>query len=527
MKYVSVTEMQSIEREADASGWSYAQMMEAAGMGLAEAIQDSYGFLSEDGALALVGSGNNGGDALVALAHLAADGWPVTALIVRPRPADDPLVERVRTAGGRILSLGTFGLPDEMVSLSQVTNLLAAHGLLLDGVLGTGARLPLKPELAEVLGAVREAYYNLVRPPVIVAVDCPSGIDCDSGAAAPECLQADLTVTMAAIKHGLFKFPAYNLVGELQIVGIGLPDDGEQLAAWQSISVFVPDEDWVIRSLPPRPANAHKGTFGTVLVVAGSIAYTGAAYLAGQAAHRSGAGLVTLAAPLPLHAALAGQFPEATWIPLPDEGGFIAEGGVMAVQQALPRSTAMLVGPGFGLQPTTLRFLENLLNTPNLPPLVLDADGLKLAAQLENWPARLPKPAILTPHPGEMSILTGLSSQEIQSNRLEIARKYSREWQHIVILKGAFTVVAAPDGSIAVIPVAHPALARAGTGDVLSGLVAGLLAQGLEPFRAATVAAWVHANAGLRAAADYGGSAPVLAGDVLHACMQILGELGG
>lgn len=527
MKYISVAEMQAIEHEADANGWSYAQMMEAAGKGLAEAVQDSYGFLAEDGALALVGSGNNGGDALVALTHLAADGWPVTALVVRPRPADDPLLERVRAADGRILSLDASGLQGEIVSLSQITNLLAAHGLLLDGILGTGARLPLKPDLADVLGAVREAYYNLVRPPVIVAVDCPSGIDCDSGAAASECLQADLTVTMAAIKHGLLKFPAYDLVGELQVVGIGLPGDGEQLATWRSISTFIPDEDWIIQSLPQRPANAHKGTFGTVVVVAGSIAYTGAAYLAGQAAHRSGAGLVTLAAPLPLHAALAGHFPEATWIPLPDEAGFIAEEGVMAVRQALPRATALLVGPGFGLQSTTLRFLDNLFQIPDLPPLVLDADGLKLTSQLKDWPTRLPRNSVLTPHPGEMSILTGLSPQEIQANRLEMARKYSDEWQQVVILKGAFTVVAAPGGSTAVIPVAHPALARAGTGDVLSGLAAGLLAQGLEPFNAATVAAWIHATAGLRAAVEFGGSAPVLAGDVLNACIQILGEFGG
>lgn len=521
MKYVRVAEMQAIEREADQQGWSYAQMMEAAGRGLAEVILERYGYLAEDGVLGLVGAGNNGGDTLVALAALAQEGWKTSAAILRPRPADDPLVQRLAQAGGRV-----FGL-SEPLATGDLAGLLRAHGLLLDGVLGTGARLPLKPDLAERLRFVRRELAAIETPPAVVAVDCPSGIDCDSGAAAPECIPAELTVTMAAIKQGLFKFPAYTLAGEIQVVGIGLEKDGETLAAWQTVSAFVPDLDWVRAALPPRPPDAHKGTFGTALVVAGSVNYTGAAWLAGQAAYRSGAGLVTLAVPEPLHPALAGQFPEATWVLLPHQAGFIAAEAAPRVRHNLSRATSLLVGPGLGVEPCSQAFLERLFTPgePALPPLTLDADGLKLARQLPGWPGCLPAPAVLTPHPGEFGILTGLSKDEIQASRLELARRYSQEWGHVVVLKGAFSVIAAPDGQAAVIPVASAALARAGTGDVLAGLIAGLRAQGLAAFPAAVAGAWIHASAGLLAAQRLGSTAPVLAGDVLNAVIEVLADV--
>ena len=350
---------------------------------------------------------------------------------------------------------------------------------------------------------------------------------------------------MAAVKHGLLKFPAFERVGGLQVVGIGLPEEGESLASWRAVQSFIPDEEWVRQVLPARPLDAHKGTFGTALVVAGSANFTGAAWLAGQAAYRIGAGLVTLAVPAPLHAALAGQFPEATWLLLPHKNGAIAADACQTVLENLGRVTAMLVGPGFGLAQTSADFLEGLLvgsiehqqaerhsarshtkpAPSELPPLVIDADGLKLLANIENWPKRLPDPAVLTPHPGEMSVLTELSRDEIQADRLEVALHFSREWGHVVVLKGAFTLVAAPDGQVAVIPVATPALARAGTGDVLAGLIVGLRAQGMEAFQAAVAGAWVHAQAGLQAAEELGNTASVLAGDVLRAVITILREL--
>lgn len=522
MKYVSVAQMVAVEREANANGLTYEQMMENAGRGLAEVILDEYGYLEEEGVLALVGSGNNGGDALVALSYLAEQGWPVRAYIVRVRPHSDPLVERLAAAGGQVQSIEAD--PD----LELLGAWLQENGLLLDGVLGTGTRLPLKPELAQVLGFVRCNLEQQSDPPAVVAIDCPSGIDCDSGEAAPECIPAELTVTMAAIKQGLYKFPACDLLGELRLVDIGLPENGEALQAWRNVHTFIPDIEWVRNVLPARPNSAHKGTFGTALVIAGCTNYTGAAWLAGQAAYRIGAGLVTLGVPDPLHPILAGQFPEATWLPLPSAHGAIAAPAAESVRQNLGRATALLLGPGFGLSEDTAAFLAELFSAGHhaaLPPLVVDADGLKLLAGLPDWPARLPSRAVLTPHPGEMSVLTGLPAAQIQADRLALALRYSRKWKHVIILKGAFSIIAAPSGEAAVIPVATPALARAGSGDVLAGLVVGLRAQGVEAFPAAVAATWIHAQAGLIAAQQIGSTTAVLAGDVLHACIDVLADL--
>jgi ADP-dependent NAD(P)H-hydrate dehydratase / NAD(P)H-hydrate epimerase len=545
MKLVSVPEMQSIEREADSSGLTYSMMMENAGSGLGQQVLEAYGHLPETSALGMVGSGNNGGDTLVALAWLLERGWKATAYLVRPRQSGDPLVERVIQAGGEVVDPQS----KPRAGFERLERLVHSHAILLDGVLGTGVQLPLKPELAQVLGAVRDLLLEMDSPPQVVAVDCPSGIDASSGEAAPEVIPADLTVTMAAVKTGLVSFPAFPLIGELRVVGIG-PLEGKQ--AWESISRFVVSREWVKTVLPARPLDAHKGTFGTALIIAGSTNYTGAALLAGQAAYRSGAGLVTMAVPGPLHSALAGHFAEATWVLLPNDIGVIARTAAEIVRENLERATAILVGPGFGLEDTTRDFLAKLLGAsgpsgraaqmgfayprqgkktkedepgPPLPALVIDADGLKLLARIPDWQSSLPAESVLTPHPGELAVMTGIEKKEIQADRLEVASRLASEWGHILVLKGALTVIAAPDGRLALIPIASPALARAGTGDVLSGLIAGLRAQGVSAFEAAAAGAWIHARAGLYAASLLGSTAAVLAGDVLNSLVDVMAEL--
>ncbi len=526
MKYVSVAEMIAIEKESDAAGHTYPEMMEHAGRGLAEVAHDAYIHLSEKSVLGLVGSGNNGGDTLVAFDYLQQWGWDTTAYIVRPRPADDPLLERVRAAGGKIIEIESDSGHRDLIAA------LKTNPVLLDGILGTGIRLPLRGNVGEMLALVSQTIAALEASPHIIAVDCPSGVDCDTGAAATECLPAEITVTMAAVKQGLLKFPAFNFVGDLQGVGIGLPDG---LNAHESIPREIVAPEWVQAVLPTRPLNAHKSTFGVVMVIAGSVNYSGAALLAGESAFRSGAGWVTLAVPDPLHAALAGHFSEATWLPLPHRDGWIAKDAARIVQKNLDRVTTLLIGPGFGVESTTGLFVQDLLfssskrnqrlSASNFPSLVIDADGLKLLAQIPGWAAQLPNPAILTPHPGEMAILTDLPVQKIQSSRVEIAEKYAAEWGHVVVLKGAFTVIASPDGRTAIIPVATPALARAGTGDVLAGLIVGLRAQGMDAYAAAAAGAWIHAQAGLYAADILGSTATVLAGDVLSASVDIISDL--
>ncbi len=539
MKIVSVAQMRAIEQEADASGLSYDQMMANAGKSLAEVIL-RLGISGERrNIFGLVGPGNNGGDTLIALTHIKQAGWPSRAYLIKKRK--DELVKRFIDAGGET------SLANEDLSFEWLAGSLGECAILVDGVLGTGISLPLKDEIAKVLEKTREIISGFNDPPLVIAVDCPSGIDCDTGEAAKEVIPADITITMAAVKQGMLKLPAFNFVGELNVVDIGLPSSLRSLKPLQTDAA---DQELVAKILPERPADAHKGNFGTVLIAAGSVNYTGAALLAGKAAYRSGAGLVTLAVPAPLHTTLAGQFPEATWILLPHEQGVIAREAAEVLSQNLGRATALLIGPGFGMEDTTREFIENLLSGKVsgkrstsrigfvhdaaemkgelenlLPPLIFDADGLKLLAKITDWHKLLPAPAILTPHPGEMGVLTGLTKEHIQANRQDVARKYAGEWGHVVVLKGAFTVVADPEGSLTIIPEATAALARAGTGDVLAGLIAGLRAQGVKAYEAAIAGAWIHARAGTYAADRLGSTATVMAGDVLEAVPEVLADL--
>jgi NAD(P)H-hydrate epimerase len=521
LKYLSVGEMIAIEKEADASGLSYAAMMENAGRGLAEVVRDAYSHLQGRRVLGLVGSGNNGGDTLVALAHLAAWDWRADAYLARPRSQPDPLVEALRQAGGRVFSSEgdqDFGL---------LTGLIQSHELILDGVLGTGVRLPLKGDVVSILDVARRSIAAL-KDVHIVAVDCPSGVDCDSGEVSDVCIPADLTVSMAAAKRGLLKFPAYSLVGELVFVGIGLGEGFPYPPTWQSINRFIVDKEWVQGVMPVRPLDAHKGTFGTALVVAGSSNFAGAVLLAGEAAYRIGSGLVTLGIPESLYPALVGHLTEATWLLLPEQDGGIGVEAAAIVHRNLQRVTALLIGPGFGLRGGTQQFLTEFLQPRDdlkLPPVVIDADGLKHLAGIQGWPELLPERSVLTPHPGEMGVLTGRSVSEIQDRRMDIAESYAQSWRHVLVLKGAFTVIADPGGQTAIIPVASPALARAGTGDVLAGLITGLLAQGVDAFEASAAGAWIHAQAGVCAARRLGSSAAVIAGDLIQGVIEVMGDL--
>ncbi|MEK6753181.1 MAG: NAD(P)H-hydrate dehydratase [Chloroflexota bacterium] len=540
MKLVTVSQMRAIEKEADASGVSYAELMQNAGRGLAELVHALGQENGWDEVTGLVGSGNNGGDTLVALAWLAQAGWRTHAYLVN-RKKDDELIAHYLSVGGEL----TESANDE--NDESLTAFLNQSDVFVDGLLGTGIKLPLKKEAAQLLGKINFITSEMELPPFIVAVDCPSGVDCDTGEAADETISADLTVTMAAAKQGLLKLPAFEFVGELQVVDIGLP---ENLDSWNSIQTEAADWDMVSALLPERTPASHKGTFGTAFVVAGSSSYTGAALLAGTAAYRIGAGLVTMAVPEPLHAALAGHLPEAIWVLLPHENGFISDhasdnvlqnlqvlpspsSAAWTVLQNLARATAFLIGPGLGDKLSTRAFIEDLIPSIKIP-VVVDADGLRHLSALflgerdgvrEDWYKKLFAPAVLTPHPGEMSALTGLPKEEIQSNREAIASKYAKEWGHVVVLKGAFTVIASPDGRSTMIPVATPALAKAGTGDVLAGLIVGLRAQGLDAYAAAVAGAFIHAQAGLFAAEVLGTTASVLASDVLEAISDVIAEL--
>jgi NAD(P)H-hydrate epimerase len=538
VKIFSVNEIQALEKEANNTGLTYEMMIENAGKGIADEIELAYSHISNKKLIAIVGSGNNGGDALVALYHLSLNKWKTCAYIVRNRADDDQLITRLLNIGGQVIKV------EDDDKFANLINIVNSSSVLIDGVMGTGIKLPLKDDIASILNLVKTNIEKNSEKIHVVAVDCPSGVDCETGAVAESTIPAEITITMAGVKTGLIRFPAAKMTGELRVASIG---PIENLQAYINNQKYILNSEMVRNYLPDRPLDAHKGTFGTVLIVAGSMNYTGAALLAGLAAYRSGAGLVTMAVPAPLHESLSGQFPESTWVLLPHEMGVISADAARVVRKNINRASAVLIGPGFGLEDTTRVFLSKLFtevesvnngnigfirgtktNTESIKiqkPIVMDADGLKLMSQITNWADLLPSPAVLTPHPGEMAVLTGLSTDEIQENRLEIARQYSKKWGHIVVLKGAFTIVADPDGQIAIVPIASPALARAGTGDVLAGLIVGLRAQGIEAFKSACTGAWIHATAGVLAAKRIGNTASVIASDVLNAIPQVITDL--
>ena len=430
MKIVTIQEMKDIEAAADAGGLSYAELMRHAGEGVGKWILAHAQPEGGRTALGLIGSGNNGGDTLVALTFLAANGWEAVAYLVRPRPADDPLIVELMKAGGKLLN----ALEDP--KRTALAGALDAAAVWLDGILGTGTRLPLDPAITEVLRFTGDHLAKRIKPPVVVAVDCPSGVDCDSGEAADETLTADFTLTMAAAKLGLFTFPAFKYAGQVLPISIGIPDNEGLLGA---IKRQVIDDEFIKGVLPERRLDAHKGDFGTALLLVGSQQYTGAALLSGRAAYRVGTGVVTLGVVEPVYSAIAGHLPEATWMVLPDIDGYVAARAADIVLQGLEKVDALLVGCGWGLREETHQFMRLLLSgdIKPLPPMVVDADALRLLSRVAGWQSQLPGGSVLTPHPGEMAALTGMTIDEVQEDRLGLAERSAQAWNQVVVLKGA------------------------------------------------------------------------------------------
>ncbi|NLV74502.1 MAG: NAD(P)H-hydrate dehydratase [Chloroflexi bacterium] len=497
MRVIDAATMRELERRTDAQGHSYAAMMELAGQAVAQAAAAC---MPKDSGrvLVLVGPGNNGGDGLVAAHWLHTQGYTVSCYLLRERPADDPQLVRVCTDG--------IPVSDQISTLPEM---LSGCGLVLDALFGTGLHGVLRDATPEVLEIVRNwanaaddpaASVQDFQPcsqharPKIVAVDLPSGVDADSGAADAHTLSADLTVTFGHPKNGHFIFPGAQYVGDLRVADIGLAAL-EQCANLPTVATPQQVRAW----LPKRPAQANKGTFGSVLVVGGCASYRGAPRLVAEAAYRSGAGLVSVAAPALTAQAVAGQLPEVTFIELRGDSAELTVEDAQRLAPELGRYHALLVGPGMSSAPQSAAFWEALLEQlPPDTPLVVDADGLNLLARQPDWHTQLPSHTVLTPHPGEMARLCGMSVAQVQRERWALAREMARSWGVSLVLKGAYSVCASPQGELTVIPFANPLLSVAGTGDVLAGLITGLLAQGMPTERASIAGCYLHALAGQR-----------------------------
>ena len=519
MKIVTSDQMRMLEQRSAEAGISMDMLMENAGLAVAEEVRKLRGgSVAGCPILILVGPGNNGGDGLVAARHLYDWDAEVSLYFYKRRTEGDKnlklLEERGLTFTDAESDKGFFALNDA----------LSTSEIVIDAVFGTGKLRPLQGTIKEMLEFVNKFKENHSQL-MVVSVDLPSGLDADSGAVDPACLSADVTITLAYPKVGLFNSPGEERVGRIIVAPIGIKP---KLA--DDITTALITTDGVKSVLPKRPLSANKGTFGKVMVAAGSVNYIGAAYLACAAATRVGAGLVTLATGRGLQPILAAKLTEVTYAPLAEaEPNIIsAEAAPLFVEQ-LREYDVLLIGCGLGQHPSTQEFVRGVLFSlsPIMPRgVVVDADALNALAKTNKWWQRMNYQAVLTPHPGEMARLTGLSVAEIQADRLKIAQKMAAEWQKVVVLKGAYTVIAAPDGRANLSPSANPGLASAGTGDVLSGAIAGMLAQGLSPFDAACCGVYLHNAAGDMVKEELG-DAGMVASDLLPVLPKAIKKLKG
>ncbi len=515
MPIYTIEQMRRLEALADESGHSYEAMMEAAGKAVARNVMVKNEDDTRRKILVLAGPGNNGGDGLVAARYLAQAGHKVVAVVWR-RPTPDPQGDAAKTAG---VALTT--------NVQRVPTILAQVDVVIDALFGTGLSRPIEGDAAYLLEQVALARQHHVFD--LIGVDGPSGLHGDTGDMDPATVAADVTITFDGPKIGMIAPQATEVTGQIQVVDIGIPDEirarVEDVAEW----LDVPD---VAPYLPKRSPSGHKGTFGTVIVIGGSLNYVGAPALSAVAAGRSGVGYVTLAVPLAIQAMLAARsdLTTATWLPLQHDFGAVRKEAAKTVHEGIAKASALVVGPGLGTEETTQDFIYTLLgithpetekrtvgfvgfreaNPPpppelNLPPTVIDADALNaLAAYEGEWWHRFRGTAVLTPHPGELGRLLKKEAYEIQQERFAYAKEAAERFGQVVVLKGAYTVIAAPDGRIAVNSIATSALAKAGSGDVLSGVIAALLAQGVAPYEAACLGVVAHGRAGLQLAAEWG-----------------------
>lgn len=504
MKVLTATQMQEVDRRTiDEVGIPGVVLMENAGRGVAEEIMRRFSTTTPRRALILAGKGNNGGDGYVIARYLLNKGWQVTTLILAERQSikgDAALhLSALENCGGHVVCFSD----DNMLA----TFLAAACEctVFVDALFGTGLTKPAQ-------GVYRKAieWLNLQRAPV-VAVDVPSGMEASTGRIPGPAVKASLTVTFAFPKVGLVSYPGAGLVGELVVVDIGIPD---QVASRVSAECLLVDSAQANSLLPVRRHDGHKGIFGHLLVLAGSTGKAGAAVMAAESGLRGGAGLVTLACPQSLQPVIASQLKEVMTAPLAESHGEVSPQSLDNLLMLAEGKQALAIGPGLGVAAETGALVRSLLQQVDLP-MVIDADGLTaLCGHTQILERQAGRQIVLTPHPGEMARLTTLSVDEIQADRVAVARDFALRHQVVLLLKGARTVIASPDGLVHVNSTGHAGLASGGMGDVLTGLIGSLLAQGLTALDAATLGAYLHGLAADRLLAIYG-DAGLLATDVM------------
>ena len=519
MKIVTADQMRRLEQACIPLGVSLDDLMERAGLEVARCARSLLGGAVGRRIVVLVGPGNNGADGFVAARHLQRWGAEVSAHVLGRRLQSDPKRELALHEG-----IFLHDITDEAY-LPRLRHDLAGCALVIDAVLGTGRARPVEGLLREAMRVLRDVR-NFRASLQVLALDLPSGLDADTGQVDPDCPQANVTAALGFPKVGQFRFPGAESVGRLEVLDIGIPEAAAEGMA-DELTLELMTAQAATTRLPLRPLDSHKGTFGHALVMGGSRHFVGAAYLASQAAVRVGPGLVTVAAPQGIHAMLASKLSEVIHLPLPEDAeGRLCAASANACRDLLSRYDAVAIGCGMGRSDGGAELLRELLTATSARscPLLIDADGLNNLSTIPHWWQAGSHPLVLTPHPGEMATLTGLTTAEVQEQRVEVAREYAAKWGTTVVLKGAHTVVASEDGRCYMSPFTNPGLASGGTGDVLSGIIVGLLAQGVAPADAALAGVYLHGMAAEDVRAELG-EAGMLASDLLPKLPVVLRRL--
>ena len=513
MKILSAAEMREVDRLTIERGIPGLTLMENAGSRVVDFLRDAFAPLTDQRVVVICGKGNNGGDGFVVARQLftrkLCRQLTVVELFDPATLTGDALAVR------RMLDVCGCPVTREMPDEAGVATVV------IDAVLGTGLSGPAKGPSLDGIRLINE-HFPLAKK---VAVDIPSGLPTDETNPGGEFVRADYTVTFTGAKRTQCLPPSYESVGKLIVVPIGSPDELVKTNPNLKLNLTMPEE---LRHLfAPRPRDSNKGLYGHVLVVGGSFGKSGAPAMAGLGSYRSGAGLVTVAVPKSALISVAAVRPELMTEPLGEtESGRLRFADSDQVLNLAQKMTVLAIGPGLGTEDETVSFVKRLYDECETPAVV-DADALNALAG--GFP-KTSKTRILTPHPGEMSRLTGKSTKEVQSDRLGIAQKLAAESQATIVLKGDRTIIAFPDGESWVNPTGCPAMATGGTGDVLTGMIAGLLAQhpprdASDDWKRAVVAAvWLHGRCGELASERWGEQA-MLATDLLEYLPEAMNEL--
>lgn len=487
-------------------------LMERAGVGATAALLKAFPPVPKKLVLVLAGKGNNGGDGFVMARLLKKEG--VTCEVILTAKKEDVKGDALRNLKAFARLRGRIHEVTDAEQIVLVQKKLNGCRLVVDALLGTGLSAPVRGLMAELIEII-----NASGVPV-VAVDTPSGLDTDQGVPLGTAIRAALTVTFGYPKIGLVQPAAAPYVGSLEIVDIGIAP--EALATVKPELILLTQES-VGTLLRPRTVDSHKGDFGHLLVLAGARGKSGAALLSGGAALRVGTGLVTLAGPTSLNSIFSSVLVEAMTVPMPERADGRLALHKHALTEAVQGKTAIAFGPGIGVSVDTIGVTRWLLHNSTIP-LIIDADGLNCLATDLTMLRKARVPVVLTPHPGEMARLVKISNADVQSQRLDVARTFAREHRCHLVLKGSRTVIAEPDGKTWINPTGNPGMASGGMGDVLTGIIGGLLAQSYTPEDACQLGVFLHGYVGDRAAEEKG-QVGILARDLIDRLPQDLHSL--